>query len=290
MDVITGAAEMRAWSRAQRAHGHTIALVPTMGYLHQGHLSLVAEARRRADRVVASIYVNPTQFAAGEDFGVYPRDLPGDRVKLAALGCDVTFEPVDLYGLYGLHVREGSGAPPHETWVTVERLAQPLCGVSRPTFFRGVATVVTKLFNIVDPDLAVFGNKDYQQARVIERLVRDLDFAIEIVAMPIVREPDGLAMSSRNALLSADERARAVAIRRALLAAQALVDGGERDASALAAAVAETIADAGGRVDYVELRDPATLDAVAAVTGTTLLATAAHFGAVRLIDNVELTL
>lgn len=284
MEILTHPDAMRRWTRARRAAGGRVGFVPTMGYLHEGHLSLVRRARNLADHVVASVYVNPTQFAPGEDLDVYPRDLDGDLAKLRAEGVDAVFAPEDLYA------RTAQGAPPHETWVTVQDLSKPLCGASRPIFFRGVATVVAKLFHIVEPDVAVFGKKDYQQWRVIRRMVRDLDMGIEVVGAPLVREPDGLAMSSRNVRLSPDERQRALSISRSLRAAQAAVDVGERHAGPLLAAAREAIEGAGGRVDYVELRDPETLAPVDTLTAMTLMAIAAHFGTVRLIDNTELTL
>ncbi len=283
LQVLRDRHAMRAWSRAQRAAGRRVGFVPTMGYLHDGHLSLVDAARERCDVVVASIYVNPTQFAPHEDFGVYPRDEAGDLAKLRARGCAVVFAPDDLYE------RGRDGAPPHETWITVEHLSLPLCGQSRPIFFRGVATVVAKLFNIVEPDVAVFGRKDFQQLRVIERMVRDLDVPVEIVPMPIVREADGLAMSSRNVRLSPDERQRAVAIPRALEEAQRRLAEGERDAEALRQGIRERVEAAGGRVDYVELVDSARLTPLTVVDVPAVLAVAAHFGSVRLIDNRELT-
>jgi len=282
MIVLETADAVRAWSRECRGHGEVVAFVPTMGYLHKGHLSLVEEARRRGDKVIASVYVNPTQFAPGEDFDVYPRDTDGDLVKLRDAGCDAVFLPEDLY------IRQGGDAPPHETFVTVTELQQPLCGASRPTFFRGVATVVAKLFNIVEPDIAVFGMKDYQQWRLIRRMVRDLNFPIDVVGMPIVREADGLAMSSRNARLTPDHRRNAPAIFRALSEAAASVAAGETDAAAIVASVQKRIAGAGGRIDYVQLSDALTLNPIDVIDRLALLAVAAHFGEVRLIDNVEL--
>ncbi len=282
MDILSDRDAMRRWTRARRAAGERVAFVPTMGYLHEGHLSLVRRARNLADHVVVSVYVNPTQFAPGEDLDVYPRDLEGDLSKLRAAGVAVAFTPGDLYA------RGEGGAPPHETWVTVEALSKPLCGASRPIFFRGVATVVTKLFHIVEPDVAVFGKKDYQQWRLIRRLVRDLDMGIEVVGAPLVREPDGLAMSSRNVRLSADERQRALSISRSLRQAQEAVDAGERRTGVLVAAARQAIEGAGGRVDYVDVRDPESLEPVETLTGMALMAIAAHFGSVRLIDNTEL--
>ncbi|KAI8475061.1 MAG: hypothetical protein J3K34DRAFT_405940 [Monoraphidium minutum] len=303
--VITTKEEMRAWSRQQKKEGKRIGFVPTMGYLHEGHLSLVAAAKERTDVVVASIYVNPTQFSANEDFDVYPRNPDSDRRKLQEAGCAAVFEPESLYHQAGGAGGEGSnvvgresGHPDaHETFVQVERLQLPLCGGSRPHFFRGVATIVAKLFNIVEPDVAVFGRKDYQQWRVIARMVRDLDFAIEVVGMPIGREADGLAMSSRNARLSDEARAACLAIPRAVQWAEAAVKGpgGASDPAAVAAEVARRITEAGGRVDYVELRDAEHLGPVSDLRAQpTLLAVAAHFpardrGTVRLIDNTVLT-
>lgn len=301
--VFTTAADMRQWSREQRRQGKRIAFVPTMGYLHEGHLSLVKAAKELADVVVASIYVNPTQFSKNEDFDVYPRQPEEDRAALEAGGCDAIFEPLRLY-----HEVEGGPSETsnvvgnesehpdaHETFVQVEKLQEPLCGISRPHFFRGVATVVTKLFHIVEPDVAVFGRKDYQQWCIITRMVRDLDFGVEIVGMPICREEDGLAMSSRNARLSPESRSKAPGIYRALQWAQkAVASGAETDTSKIRENVSNAIGEAGGKVDYVELVDALNLKPVSnAAEQPTLLAVAAHFpakdrGLVRLIDNIVL--
>ncbi|MGM0574141.1 MAG: pantoate--beta-alanine ligase [Myxococcota bacterium] len=278
MEIIRDKDAMRAWTRARRAEGRSIGFVPTMGYLHEGHLSLVRAAKWHADVVAVSVYVNPTQFAPGEDFEVYPRDEEGDLARLEELGVDVAFVPETLY------------APdrPHLTWVEVERLGDHLCGASRPTFFRGVTTVVSKLFHIVEPDVAVFGQKDYQQWRIIKRMVEDLDLAVRVVPMPIVREEDGLAMSSRNARLSAEERERARAVPESLDLAEDLVKTGERDADAVRARMEAIIDNAGGRVDYAELVDTDTLTPVQHIEGEVVVAVAAWFGDVRLIDNREL--
>jgi pantoate--beta-alanine ligase len=276
VDVLQTSDEMRTWSRACRRKGETIAFVPTMGYLHQGHLSLVEGAKERADRVVASVYVNPGQFAPHEDFDTYPRDPQGDRKKLRLAGCDAVFEPTSLY-------TEG-----HQTWVRAEELEVPLCGVSRPTFFRGVATVVTKLFHIVGPDVAVFGKKDYQQWRIIETLSRELDFGIEVVGMPLVREADGLAMSSRNARLSVDDRVKARSMSEALFDARRRVEDGLREAAILRENIRRTITDVGGVVDYVEIVSASSLLPVLQITDHVVIAAAASFGGVRLIDNVEI--
>ncbi|KAF0906188.1 hypothetical protein E2562_009209 [Oryza meyeriana var. granulata] len=219
-EVIRDKAAMRAWSRRRHAEGKAVAVVPTMGYLHQGHLSLVSAAAASADPVaiVVTIYVNPSQFAPTEDLATYPSDFAGDLRKLASTGVvDAVFSPPDLYdrGTGRRAAASGGGAiscleeeagDGHETWVRVEHLEKGLCGASRPVFFRGVATIVSKLFNIIEPDIAVFGKKDYQQWRIICRMVRDLDFSIEIIGSEIVREADGLALSSRNVHLSSEER------------------------------------------------------------------------------------
>lgn len=333
-EVIEKASEMRAWSRAHRAAGRRVGLVPTMGYLHDGHLSLVRAALDACDAVAVSIYVNPAQFAAHEDFGTYPRDTEGDLAKLRQLGVHAVFQPTHLYVQDGGgrsphgHAEgrraggEGSGSgggsgdgngggrgggadgsdavgeasePPHETYVTVESLQVGLCGITRPHFFRGVATVVAKLFNIVEPDVAVFGKKDYQQWRIIRRMVRDLDFDVDIVGMPLAREPDGLAMSSRNVRLSPEHRTSAVAISIALKAAaaeaEAALERGEAVTSeVLAARVRDAIAASGGVVDYVEVVDQVTLRAVELVRPgrPVVLPIAAKYGEVRLLDNVEI--
>ena len=281
-ELVTDPAEWQARCRADREAGVRIVLVPTMGYLHDGHLSLLREARRRAGAgglAVATIFVNPTQFGPNEDLSRYPRDLEGDLAKCAAAGIDRVLAPEDPALVYH---------PAHETWVTVEKVSQGLCGASRPGHFRGVATVVTKLFNLTLPHVALFGEKDYQQLAVLRAMVRDLSFGIEIVGMPIVREPDGLALSSRNAYLSAEERVRALALSRALFAARDAAGRGERDAEALRARAREAIAAAGARVDYVEVVHPESLaPLVRAVPGSAMLA-AAFVGKTRLIDNVKL--
>jgi pantoate--beta-alanine ligase len=249
-----------------------------MGYLHEGHMSLVDLAAQRAERVVLSIYVNPTQFGPGEDLDKYPRDFARDEALCRQRGVQALFYP-ESRAMY---------APSHSTWVVVEGLTETLCGRSRPGHFRGVSTVVTKLFNIVQPDVAVFGRKDAQQVLVIQRLVRDLDQPVEVVVAPIVREADGLAMSSRNTYLSADERRRAVCISQALQDAADGYAGGELDACRLRAGVTARIQAGGGRVDYVECVSRDTLQAVTRVDQPALLAVAAFFGKTRLIDNVYL--
>jgi len=277
--VLRTVAEMAAFSQAARARGERIAFVPTMGYLHAGHVALLEEGRRRADRLVLSIFVNPTQFAPTEDLARYPRDLEGDLGKAAGAGTDVAFVPPDAE----MYPRG------YQTFVQVRELEKGLCGAHRPGHFVGVATVVCKLFNIVRPHVAIFGEKDYQQLAVIRRMVADLDMPIEIAGLPTVREPDGLAMSSRNKYLSSEERQRALALSRGLRAAQALHDGGERDPAKLVAAAEAEIAPAATHVDYVELRDAATLAPIAErITGPAVIAVAAFVGTTRLIDNRRL--
>jgi pantoate--beta-alanine ligase len=261
-----------------------------MGYLHEGHLSLMREARRLADapearrvgrpgRAVATIFVNPTQFGPNEDLARYPRDLEGDLAKCGAAGIDRVLAPSDPARVY---------AAAHETWVTVERVSQGLCGGARPGHFRGVATIVAKLFNLTLPHAAVFGEKDFQQLAVIRAMVRDLSFGIDVVGMPIVREPDGLALSSRNAYLSPDERGRALSLSRALFDARDAAGRGERDAESLRARAREGLAAAGVRVDYVELVDPERLEPVTRAEPGTRMLVAAFVGKTRLIDNLRL--
>jgi pantoate--beta-alanine ligase len=284
-ELITDPSAWQARCRADRETGARIVLVPTMGYLHEGHASLLREARRRADQggrrglAVATIFVNPTQFGPTEDLSRYPRDLDGDLAKCAAAGIDRVLAPADPGQVY---------APGHEAWVTVERVSQGLCGASRPNHFRGVATVVAKLFNLTLPDVAIFGEKDFQQLAVIRRLVRDLSYSIEVVGMPIVREPDGLALSSRNAYLSSTDRPGALSLSRALLAARDEVARGDRAASALRARARQAIEAAGARVDYVEVVHPETLAPVERAEPGSVMLVAAFVGTTRLIDNVRL--
>ena len=279
MNVIRTIAEMQAQAHAWQRAGQRIGFVPTMGALHEGHYSLVREARRRTDVVVVSIFVNPTQFGPNEDLAKYPRTWDADCAGCDRAGAAAIFAP-EAPEMYPADA---------STWVVEEKLSGPLCGERRPGHFRGVGTVVAKLFLAVLPDVAVFGQKDAQQALVIRRLVRDLNFPVEIVVSPTLREADGLAMSSRNRYLSADERRRAPAIQRGLQQVRAQFSSGERDAARLVAVVRREIEAAGGRIDYVELRDAATLDPVGTVNGESLLAVAAFFGSTRLIDNVILT-
>ena len=278
--VICSVAELQRWSDAARAAGRRIALVPTMGALHEGHLSLVRLGYHLADRVVVSIFVNPTQFGPAEDFARYPRDLDRDLEALRKVGADVVFAP-SVEEIYP------SG---DATWVDVERLTAGLCGRSRPGHFRGVTTVVARLFNAARPHVAVFGEKDYQQLAVIRRMARDLGFGIEVVGGQIVREPDGLAMSSRNVFLSARARQQATSLHAALHEARASVRAGVRDAEALVAQVRQRIEkEPLAELDYVELVDADTLEPLRAVRGPALLALAVRFEGTRLIDNTLLS-
>jgi pantoate--beta-alanine ligase len=275
-EIIRDPAAMRARAEDLRRDGKVIAVVPTMGYLHDGHLSLLRAARARADVVILTIFVNPTQFGPSEDLSRYPRDEDGDLAKARPTGLDLAFCP-DAAAMYPA----GS-----QTFVEVRELAGPLCGEKRPGHFTGVATIVTKLFHLTRPHLAFFGEKDYQQLAVLRRMTRDLDFGIEIVGMPIVREPDGLAMSSRNVYLSPEQRGQALALVRGLDAAQAAVKAGERSAAAIVAACRGPIEAAPeARIDYVELRDADELTAVDQLTRPAVLALAVFVGKTRLLDN-----
>lgn len=257
-----------------------LVLVPTMGALHAGHAALIDRARRLAGKpgtVVVSIFVNPAQFGPKEDFARYPRMLAVDRALCAAHGADAIFAPETMY------------AADHSTWVDEAAVSAPLCGASRPGHFRGVCTVVLKLFNVVQPDAAVFGLKDYQQSAVIRRMVRDLNLPVKIVTVPTVRERDGLALSSRNAYLSPEERAQAPVLRQALLAAQAAWRRGVREGEKLRRLVWQTISTAPiARIDYVEVVDAATLAPVEQAARGATVAVAVFFGATRLIDNLQL--
>lgn len=284
-ELITDPAVWQARCTAARDGGARIALVTTMGFLHDGHLSLMREARARADAggrpglALASIFVNPTQFGPNEDLSRYPRDLEGDLAKCAAAGIDWVLAPSEPGAMF---------SPDHQTWVTVDRASQGLCGASRPGHFRGVATVVAKLFNLSRPHVALFGEKDFQQLAVIRAMARDLAMGVEIVGMPIVREPDGLARSSRNAYLSRDERERALSLSRALREASEAALRGERDAAALEARARARLDGAGVRVDYVEIVHPDTLAPVERAEPGSVMLVAAWAGATRLIDNLRL--
>lgn len=276
MDVIRCIRDMQIWSLDTRREGLRIGLVPTMGYLHEGHLSLVRKAQEQVDRVVVSLFVNPIQFGAGEDLDAYPRDFPRDAGLCERGGVAVIFHP-DADEMY---------APDFSTAVEESVLSCGLCGGRRPGHFRGVTTVVAKLFNAVLPDVAVFGQKDAQQARVIQRMVRDLNFPIEVVVAPIVREPDGLAMSSRNTYLKGALRQDALCLRRALDEAERLVRAGERRAAVLQQAMESIIRRVpSATIDYIEIVDDRTLRPVGVLDAPALAALAVKVGPTRLIDN-----
>jgi len=276
MHVVTTIAEVR---RIRREAGGTWGLVPTMGFLHAGHISLARRARAENDFVGASIFVNPTQFAPTEDLAAYPRDLPRDLRLLEEAGVDLVWTPppAEVY------------PAGFQTYVTVEEVTQPLEGAVRPGHFRGVTTVVAKLFNVFQPDRAYFGQKDAQQAAVIKQMARDLDFPLEIVVCPIVREADGLAMSSRNVYLTPEQRAAAPVLHRALCAARNAWLAGAREGERLRRAMRDVLdAEPLARVDYVSAADPATLAELGDATGGVLLSMAVRIGRARLIDNLLL--
>jgi len=284
-ELIRDPAEWQRRCGAARDAGRRIALVPTMGFLHEGHLSLLRGARRAADGgggkglSLATVFVNPSQFGPGEDLSRYPRDLDGDLAKCGEVGVDWVLAPAP----------EQMYPPGFQTWVEVSEVSRGLSGERRPGHFRGVATVVAKLFGLTRPHVALFGEKDWQQLQVIRTLVRDLAMGLEVAGLPIVRDPDGLALSSRNAYLSPEDRRRALAISRSLFQARERAAAGERDGGALAARAGKEMAEAGLRVDYVEVVHPETLRPAAgrAGPGSRLLA-AAFAGKTRLIDNVAL--
>ncbi|GEN12158.1 pantothenate synthetase [Myxococcus fulvus] len=278
--VLRTVEEVKAWAAGLAREGRRLALVPTMGYLHEGHLSLIREGRRRADVVAVSIFVNPTQFGPREDLSRYPRDFEGDLTKCGEAGADVVFAPTP----------EVMYPPGYQTYVEVTEVSQGLCGERRPGHFRGVATIVTQLLALFRPAVALFGEKDYQQLQVIKAFNRDLHLGVDIVGMPTVREPDGLAMSSRNAYLSTEERQRALSLSRGLRAALTLLHGGTRDAVALTGAVRHELAAAGLREDYVALVDAERLTPLDVITPgrAARLLVAAFSGNTRLIDNMAL--
>jgi pantoate--beta-alanine ligase len=276
---LTTIPDLRRWTRSQHSAGLRIGLVPTMGYLHEGHLALVDQARRHADLVIMSIFVNPLQFGPGEDLARYPRDLPRDRALASSRQTDALFIP-SVEVMY---------PPGSEIRVIPGKSADRWEGAARPGHFAGVLTVVAKLFHLVQPDVASFGRKDIQQLTLIRHMVRDLDWPIEIVAVPTVREADGLAMSSRNAYLKPDDRARAVVLNRALRSAQAAWQGGETRATAIEGRMREELqGEPEVSVEYIAIAEPETLAPVAAAEATTVVAIAARIGGTRLIDNITL--
>jgi len=279
MKLVHTISEARAECRPARESGGRLALVPTMGALHEGHLSLVRAARAKADVVAVSIFVNPTQFGPAEDFSKYPRSLERDCAMLEREKVDLVFAP-SVEEMY---------PPGAITWVIVEGLSERLCGRSRPGHFRGVTTVVAKLFNIVEPDLAFFGQKDAAQVAIIKRMVRDLDMPVEIEVCPTVRDPDGLAISSRNSYLSPQERQTALVLWRSLQRVRQVFESGERNsANLIAAGKQEFGREPGARLDYLEITDPDTLESLSQVRERALAAIAGFAGTTRLIDNLIL--
>ncbi|HVA78438.1 MAG TPA: pantoate--beta-alanine ligase [Candidatus Binataceae bacterium] len=280
MQIINHPDEMARWADATRARGERIALVPTMGFLHEGHMSLMREGRARAQALVASIFVNPTQFGPTEDLARYPRDLERDCAMLETVPIDVVFAP-EASAMYSADA---------ETWVEATGVTRGLCGPFRPGHFRGVTTIVAKLFNIVKPHLAVFGEKDFQQLRAIQRMVTDLNFDLEILPVPIVREKDGLAMSSRNAYLSPEERERALALSLALRAARDRFKCGSCCVEEIVKVAKRVLRKTPGvEIEYVEAVDARTLAPAHSLAAPILLAIAARVGKTRLIDNTVLT-
>lgn len=278
MQVFNTVNEMQDWCKEKKRQGLTIGLIPTMGYLHAGHLSLVKEAGRRCDIVVVSIFVNPTQFCAGEDFADYPRDIERDRQALESARVDAIFAP-------SVHDMYHNG---YNSWVEVEgEITTKLCGATRIGHFRGVTTVVSKLFNICLPDAAFFGQKDAQQAMIIEKMVQELNFPLTIVRVPIMREADGLAMSSRNVYLDDEQRQQALVLNRSLKKARQLIEAGEKNAAQLKQVIRNTIASvAQAEIAYVEIYDADDLSDVEEIQSRVLIALAVKFGSTRLIDNL----
>lgn len=275
--IITGAIdEVRAQVREWRKQGLTIGLVPTMGYLHEGHKSLIDRAVAENDRVVVSDFVNPIQFGVNEDLATYPRDIEADKRLCEEAGADLIFHP-EAEEMY---------APDFSTYVEMQKVSEGLCGKTRPTHFRGVCTVVCKLFHIVTPDNAYFGQKDAQQLAVIRRMVRDLNMDIRIVACPIIRESDGLAKSSRNTYLNEEERKAALVLSRAVFHGEKMMKGGERDAETVLSAMQKLIeAEPLAKIDYVEMVDADSIQPLAKAEGRVLVAMAVYIGSTRLIDN-----
>jgi pantoate--beta-alanine ligase len=274
MQIFKTIKETQDYSLQKKRENKKVGLVPTMGYLHEGHLSLIDIARKEADCVIVSIFVNPSQFGPDEDLDKYPRDFERDRQLCEERGVDAIFAPLPDE----MYFSDSS------VWVTEESLSKGLCGKSRPVHFRGVTTVVSKLFNAALPDIAVFGQKDAQQAAILKRMVRDLNFPIKVITGPIVREEDGLAMSSRNKYLSQEERKNALSISKALFEAQSNKD--TKDSVSIIQKASETISSSGGKIDYIELVDFENLEPVSIIKKPALLAAAVFFGKTRLIDNV----
>lgn len=279
MEVITTLSDMKAYVKDVKQRGETICLMPTMGYLHKGHLDLMRMGKTLADHLLISIFVNPTQFGPTEDLAKYPRDFERDRELSEEVGVERIFFP-DAALMY---------PKGYATYVNVEGITNGLCGAARPTHFRGVTTVVAKLFNICEPDVAVFGEKDYQQLTVIRRMVDDLNMSVKVIAHPTVREEDGLAMSSRNKYLSPEQRLNALVLSKALIKAKDLVKKGEGDASKIRQMALDMISSTpDAAIDYVEIVHPDTLECISHIDTKAVMALAVRVGNTRLIDNMEL--
>jgi len=281
MEIIRTIKDMQEFSRQARLDGKRIGVVPTMGFLHSGHSSLIDHAKTEADLLIVTLFVNPAQFAPNEDLSTYPKDFEHDHKLCEKHGVDVLFAPAPEEMYY----------PDQSVWINEEKLSQKLCGASRPVFFRGVCTVVAKLFNITLPDFAVFGQKDAQQALIIKRMVRDLNFPVEIITCPLVREKDGMALSSRNRYLNKEERKNALSISQALHQVERdIVKFHINDKEKIMTAISRQIENSGGEIDYVAIYDANTLDDVSEKSKKILIACAATFGKARLIDNIVLDL
>ncbi len=278
MQIINDPKELQKQCLAWKREGLTIGLVPTMGFFHDGHQALMKKARPLCDKLIVTLFVNPTQFGENEDLDKYPHDLDGDSTKAKNRGADILFAP-EKSSMYEAN---------HATWINVPSLGEHLCGASRPVHFRGVCTVVTKLFMLAQPDVAVFGQKDWQQLAIIRRMVRDLNIPVKIIGHEIIRETDGLAMSSRNAYLTQEERTAAPAIRKGLLKAAEMVQGGQRDADAVKNFLKEEYASTlpMGIVDYIEIVDPDEIVPLGTIDGPSLATVAIVVGKARLIDNI----
>ncbi|MBF0413426.1 MAG: pantoate--beta-alanine ligase [Desulfamplus sp.] len=277
MEIFKTSSDMRAWSDAMHRRGETISFVPTMGYLHEGHLSLMEQGINLCSSLVVSIFVNPTQFGANEDLDGYPTNIKRDIQLIESKGARVLFLP-DRKEMYPEN---------YQTYINLEHLPKHLCGLSRPVHFRGVATIVAKLFNIIKPDAAIFGAKDFQQLQVIRQLNRDLNFNINIIGAPIVREHDGLAMSSRNSYLKPEERESALSLSKSCIKAKEMVQSGEKDANAIKGEIKSFIESfPHTKIDYISICKPETLNEVAEIKGEVLFALAVQVGKARLIDNI----
>jgi pantoate--beta-alanine ligase len=280
MRIIRTVKEMHSYSESFRKAGKTLSLVPTMGFLHEGHLSLMREAKKKSDVLVVSVFVNPIQFGPGEDYDAYPRNFERDREMVEAIGCDCIYAP-KVSEMYP----DG-----YQTSVQVDKVIKNLCGTTRPTHFNGVTTVVAKLFNAVKPHLSIFGEKDFQQLIVIKRMVFDLNMDIDVIGMPIVREEDGLAMSSRNKYLTPDERMAALCLSQSLFEAKKMFEAGERSAEVLIDHVKNIICSKGtGKIDYIKICDVVNLEDCFFIEKDSVMALAVYFNKARLIDNIVLT-